>query len=403
MSRKSLIGLDALNLFLADVRDGIGPYLAIFLMASYQWDAASIGIAMSSMGIATMIAQTPAGAFIDRTKHKKLVMAVASTAVAASCISMTIFVTLPMIVFAQVITGIAAAFLAPGLASITLGLVGRSQLSKRTGRNEAFNHAGNVVAAAGAGLLGHYVAREWIFYLVAAMALFSMLSVTFIQDDDIDHAVARGCDKDDDTETKFGEGTASYLELLKDKKLLLFAFTMLLFHFANAPMLPLVGQLLSQGKATGASLLMSACIIIAQLVMIPTALVAGRLSQSIGRRPVMLVALIVLPLRGFLYTLSKDPYYLVGVQALDGIGAGIFGVTSVLMIADLTKGTGRYNIAAGALATAVGLGASVSTIVSGYVVVKLGYVAAFNMLGVIALAAAAMFWFLVPETSRQTK
>lgn len=393
-SRRSLRALDATNFFLADVRDGIGPYLAIFLLASHKWDAASIGIAMSAMGVATLIAQTPAGALIDRTRYKRLIIAGSAIAIALACSSMTIFVNLPAIIAAQAICGVAAALIGPGVASITLGLVGRAALPKRTGRNEAFNHGGNVVAAILAGLVGHYIHREWIFYLVGGMALLSLVSILCIRETDIDHQKAKGCEG---TELESND-QESFGDLLKDRRTLAFVGSMMLFHFANAAMLPLVGQLMSEGKQTGASLYMSACIVAAQVVMIPVAIWAGKYSETWGRRPVMLVALLVLPIRGVLYTLSSDPFYLVGVQMLDGVAAGIFGVTSVLIVADLTKGTGRYNLALGALSTSVGVGASLSTAVAGFVVAYHGYSSAFLFLGAIAAVAALVFWYLVPET-----
>ncbi len=159
---------------------------------------------------------------------------------------------------------------------------------------------------------------------------------------------------------------------------------MVLFHFANAAMLPLAGQKLSHGHEHGAAGYMSACIIAAQLVMVPVALVAGRLAVSWGRRPVFLAGFAILPIRGILYTMTSSPYALVGIQLLDGIGAGIFGVVGTLVIADLTRGTGRFNLMQGALATATGIGASASNLMTGFVVKAGGYDTGFLVLAAIA-------------------
>ncbi len=186
--------------------------------------------------------------------------------------------------------------------------------------------------------------------------------------------------------------------MLAHREILIFALSVTLFHFANAAMLPLAGHLLWQGKATGASLYMSACIIAAQLVMIPVAVFAGAQADRWGRKPIFLIGFGVLPIRGFLYTLCDDPFFIVAVQLLDGIGAGIFGVLWVTVVADLTKGTGRYNLTLGAIATAQSIGAALSNVVAGYVVNAWGYYAGFLMLAGIAACALTIFYWSMPET-----
>ena len=186
--------------------------------------------------------------------------------------------------------------------------------------------------------------------------------------------------------------------MLRDRRLLAFSVAVALFHFANAAMLPAIGQELGQNKPA-APMYMAACIVVAQLVMIPTALMAGKLAASWGRKPVFLIGFAVLPIRGVLYTLTDNQYLLVAIQALDGIGAGIFGVVSVLVIADLTRGTGRFNVTQGAVATALGIGASLSNVVVGFIIAATGYNTAFLTLAGIALVALLVFYFLVPETS----
>lgn len=397
-SPRSLRALDAMNFFLADVRDGVGPYLAIYLLASKSWSAGDIGIAMSAMGIATLIAQTPAGALIDAVNARRALMAASSLMVAVACVVMTRFDGLVPIVMAQAMIGAAVAVLAPGVAALTLGMVGYKGFSRRTGRNEAFNHAGNVAAAICAGLIGHFIAREGIFYLVAVFALFSVASIIAMRPRDIDPGLARG-HEGSQSEPAGGVGEGKLAALLADRRVLMLTAAVTLFHFANAAMLPLVGQYLSIGKSSGASLYMSACIIVAQLVMIPVAIWAGRVADLWGRRPVFLIGFAVLPLRGVAYALSDHPAWLIGVQVLDGIGAGIFGVLVVLMVSDLTRGTGRFNVTQGAIATAVSLGAAISNLSAGFVVDAVGYAATFCVLAAIAVAALVVFAWGVAETA----
>lgn len=384
-----------MNFFLADVRDGVGPYLAIYLLASKSWSAGDIGIAMSAMGLATLVAQTPAGALIDAVKARRALMAGASIMVAVACVVMTRFDGLVPIVMAQAMIGVAVAVLAPGVAALTLGMVGYKRFSGRTGRNEAFNHAGNVAAAICAGVIGHFIAREGIFYLVAVFALFSVASILAMRPVDIDPNLARGHDDADTGDQANGSKLAA---LLADRRVLMLTAAVTLFHFANAAMLPLVGQYLSLGKSSGASLYMSACIIVAQLVMIPVAIGAGRLADIWGRRPVFLIGFAALPLRGMAYALSDHPVWLIAVQVLDGVGAGIFGVLIVLVVSDLTRGTGRFNLTQGAIATAVSLGAAISNLSAGFVVDAVGYAATFCVLAAIALVALAVFAWGMPET-----
>jgi MFS family permease len=397
-SSGSLWALDGLNFFLADVRDGMGPFLGTFLREHHHWDAGRVGIALAASQIGTVLAQTPAGALIDRIRWKRVAIAVAAAVVAAGCALLYLVPTLLMVVVAQTAIGAAAAIFPPAVAAVTLGLVGRAVMPRQTGRNEAYNHAGNVAAAALAGACAYFLGYGAMFFLVAAMAAASAGAVMMIREREIDHDLARGADDDADD----GREVVGVFELFKDRRILTFITSAVLFHFANAAMLPLVGQKSSDGLKDGAAVVMSACIIAAQVVMIPVALAASRLASSWGRKPVFLIGFAVLPIRGLLYCLSINPIYLVTVQLLDGIGAGIFGVVSVLVVADLTKGTGRFNLTQGALATATGIGAGLSNLIAGFVVKGAGFDAGFIMLAAIAAVGTLYFALAMPETRQST-
>jgi MFS family permease len=194
---------------------------------------------------------------------------------------------------------------------------------------------------------------------------------------------------------------ASLESLLRNVPLRVLAIGLALFHFGNAAMLPMVGQRLALAHAGYESAMMSACIVGAQMVMLPVALWCGAWADRVGRKPILIVACAVLALRGVLYTLSSEPGWLLGVQLLDGVGAGALGVVVPLLVADLTRGTGRYNVSLGAAATLSGIGAALSNAVAGMIVVRYGYDAAFATLGAIALGALALFWRLLPETSER--
>lgn len=395
--------LDASNLFLADVRDGLGPYLAIYLLTIQQWDEASIGLLMSIATGAALLAQTPAGAFIDATRAKLGVMIAATILVVAGCLALPWLTSFWTIALSQATAQAASVVFAPALAAVTLGIVGHAGFTKRIGRNETFNHAGNAIAATAAGAAAYFWGPTVVFYLLAAMGLAGILSILAIPEGEIDHDLARGLhDAPGDGKPRDADEPSGLRILLTCRPLLIFAVCATLFHFANAAMLPMVGQKLAlQDKNLGTSL-MSACIVAAQLVMVPMAMLVGAKADAWGRKPLFLAGLAVLAARGLLYTFSDNMYWLVAVQLLDGIGAGIYGAIFPVIVADLMRGTGRFNVAQGAIITAQGIGAMLSTAMAGLIIVKLGYSAAFMALGVIAAFTFLVFLVAMPETGRGT-
>ena len=369
--------LDALNFFLADVRDGLGPYLAIYLIAVrgpvQGWNEATVGAILTIAGIVGLISQTPAGSLIDRGKNKPRIVMIAALLVTLSSISLPIVSGFTAVAVTQSIAAVAGAVFAPAISAITLGLVGPKLFAKRVGRNEAFNHAGNAVSAALAGVLAWKFGPVVVFWLMGGLTVASIVTASRLKNDDIDNAVARGLDCEPEDGDEACEEPSGWKTLLENKPLMIFAVTAFLFHLANAAMLTSVSQLLARtvGKDQATSLT-AACIVAAQLVMVPVAIVVGRNTDRWGTKPLFLVAFAFLAARGALYTVSDNPWWLVGVQALDGVGAGIFGALFPVVIADLTKGLGRFNVAQGAVATTQGLGAALSATLAGSIIVAAG-------------------------------
>jgi MFS family permease len=387
--------LDLSNFFLADVRDGLGPYLSIYLLLTHHWDQASIGFVLGIGGIAAIAAQTPVGALVDRTSAKRAFIVAGALTVTAGTLAMPLFPHFLAISILQVLTGIAGSVFAPALAAITLGVVGARRFSRRIGRNESFNHAGNATAGAITGGLAYGFGPAVVFWVLAAMAALSVVATLWIPGEAIDHDRARGMDHPAGDAHQQPSGFAA---LLRDRRLLIFAAAMVAFHLANAAMLPLVGQVLAlQNKDVGTALV-ATCVVAAQLVMVPVAYLAGAKADSWGRKRIFLIGFAFLTARGFLYTLSDNPYWLVGVQVLDGVGAGIFGALFPLVVQDLTHGTGRFNVSLGALTSMWGAGAAVSNILAGWIVVVAGYRAAFFSLGIVAVAGLVLYAAAMPET-----
>ena len=395
--------LDALNFFLADVRDGLGPYLAIYLLTEQKWDEASIGVVMSVAALAGIAAQTPAGALIDRSTAKRALMVTAAILVTLSCIALPMVHRFELVAATQAIAAAAGAIFAPAIAAVTLGIVGPRAFARRTGRNEAFNHAGNAVAAAIAGITAYSFGPIVVFWLLAAMAIASIFATLAIPAGAIDHHVARGLDDTTERDEPRHDKPSGFQVLLTCRPLLIFAVATVAFHFSNAAMLPLVGQKLALVNRDLGTTLMSVCIIAAQMVMVPVAMLVGHKADVWGRKPIFAVALAVLMLRGMLYPLSDNPYWLVSVQLLDGVGAGIFGALFPLVVADLTRGTGHFNVSQGAIATAAGLGGALSTAAAGLIVVQAGYSAAFLFLAAVAGAGLIGFTAMMPETLRRAR
>jgi MFS family permease len=390
--------LDALNFFLADVRDGLGPYLAIYLLTEQQWDQARIGVVMSVAALAGILAQTPAGALIDASTAKRALMIVSAIVVTAACLVLPLMHRFELVAATQALAAAAGAIFPPAIAAVTLGTVGPKAFARRIGRNEAFNHAGNATAAAIAGVTAYFFGPIVVFWLLAAMAVASVAATLSIPADAIDHHIARGLDHLAEGHADAGDKPSGFQVLLTCRPLLIFAAATVLFHFSNAAMLPLVGQKLALVNREIGTTLMSVCIVAAQLVMVPVAMLVGRKADVWGRKPIFATALAVLALRGALYPLSDNPYWLVGVQLLDGVGAGIFGALFPLVVADLTRGTGHFNVSQGAIATAAGLGGALSAAVAGFIVVGAGYSAAFLFLAAVAAIGLIGFCAMMPET-----
>jgi MFS family permease len=389
------ISLDAINFLLADVRGALGPFLNVFLVTQQKWSQSDVGFVTTIGGLLALAVQTPAGALIDSTRAKRGLVVAALAVLAVGAAVIYALPTYWPVLIANTAMAIVGDIFGPAVAAITLGLVTRAALARRMGRNSAFDHAGNVAVAAAAGLVGWAFSQRAVFLLVPIFAALAAVAVLSIPANAIDHERARGADE-------AAENTAPisvWRVLGNSPPLLIFGVCTLLFHLANAPLLPLVGQKLAIAHKDLATAMMSACIIAAQLIMLPIALAVGRTADTLGRKPILLVGFAVLPVRAVLYTLSDNTWWLIGVQLLDGVGAGIFGAITPLVIADLMRGTGRFNIAQGAVASMQGIGAASSGLIAGLIVDHAGYSAAFLTSGAAAAVALAALLWKMPETA----
>lgn len=386
--------LDILNVVLSDVRYGLGAYLGVYLLTEHAWNEADIGLALSMGGFAGLLAQTPIGIVVDAVRTKRLLMACALVVVTASCLVIPLAPSFWPVAAAGVVGALAGTMITPTLSAISLGIVGPDRFAYRAGRNESLFHAGNAVINLAILLCAPFVGTPILFWMMGMTGLISIAMVWAIPANAIDHQVARGLLPG---AAEHGVRPSSWSMLLESRPLLIFSVCGALFHLANGAMLGLVAQKLALANIGQGVSLTAACAIAAQAVMVPVAALAATRADVWGRKPLLLIAFVALALRGVLYTVSDHPAWLIGVQVLDGLGAGLIGALFPVVVADLTRGSGHFNAALGAVGTVHAVGGIASAALAGQIVVRAGYTTAFLTLAGVAALGATVFWALMPE------
>jgi len=398
-SSTSLSGLDGVNLFLAGMQSGFGPFVAV-LLADEKWTLQNIGFVLSASSLAGLLSQLPGGELLDATRSKRFLVALGGIMVAVSALVIALWPSLPVVFAALVLQGITGGFLGPAIAAISLGLVGHSALADRLGRNQRFASTGVVTTTGLMGAIGYFLSYQAIFLASAALALPMLVALARIRSTDIHFGRACG-QPDHDAPTP--PARAWRLSLWKNHNLLTFAGCLFLFQLGNASMLPLAGEELAYRNGTDSSLTISALIIVPQIIVALTAPWAGRQAQSWGRRPLLLIGFSALTIRALLFAVTTNPLLLIGIQLLDGISGSVLGVLTALIIADLTKGTGRFNLAQGFVGTIAGIGASLSTTLFSLIVGNFGGAIGFLSIAAVALSTVFIVWLWMPETKPSTE
>ncbi len=386
--------LDALNFFLADVRGGLGAFVSVFLVTEAQWTPAQIGAVLTVSGLIGISVHTPMGALIDMTRAKRELLVVSVILLAICAVAIERSPTGPVVLVADIVMAILGGVFAPTVAAITLGLVAQREFAPRLARNAVFDRIGNFFIAGLVGLIGWWWSQRTTFYLIPVFAFLSAWAALSIPAGAIDHDRARGFTNQQSTSSP-----ESWWRLLfHHRPLLALSVAVAIFHFANASMLPLVGQKLALAHPGLETALVSACILVAQLVTMPVAILVGFKADVWGRKPLLLIACFALALRGVVFAYSDSAPILVAAQILDGVSAGILDVLIPLMLADIVGGTGRYSMSRGLLSTIQGVGGSLSNVAAGTIVVWGGYGAAFSVLAVVAALAGCLVVVALSET-----
>ncbi len=395
--RRATRPLEALNFFMADMQAGIGPFLGVFLQQR-GWTAGPIGSVMTAGGVAGMLMTVPAGAFIDHTEKKRLLVIVTGICTVMASFLILLSQSGWIVTVSQVATAIAGAAIGPAVTGMTLGIVRQKGFNAQNGRNQAWNHAGNMVGAGLSGYLGWKFGMPAIFYLAAVFGVLAIGSVLMIPEKAIDHRAARGLEKGDADAA--GGHADGFRTLLRNKPMLILAAALACFHLGNGAMLPLYGLAVVGAGKGDAAIFTATTVVVAQAVMIVASLVAMRMSAGRGYWLVLLISFAALPLRGFLAGTFIEHWGVWPVQALDGIGAGLQSVAVPGLVACLLNGTGRVNVGQGAVMTIQGVGASLSPAIGGWLAQELGYRTAFYVLGSFAVVSVTL-WIVFAGVVRQ--
>jgi MFS family permease len=397
-SDASLRGLDGVNLLLAGVLSGFGPYVAAFL-AEQNWTQQNIGFALSAGGFAGLLSQLPGGALLDAIRSKRIAVALGAGMIAAGALTIALWPSFPLVSAALVLQAITGGFVGLAIAAISLGLVGNSALAERLGRNQRFASMGGVFAAGLMGIVAYFLSYRAIFIVAAALVLPLLLALRRIQPSDI-HFGRASCIPNHQGSGALPRATPQIL--WKSRGVRIFTGCVFLFQMANASMLPLAGEAFAYSKEALSSLIVSALIVVPQVIVAIIAPWVGRRANTLGRRPLLLVGFAALPIRALVFALTTNPTILIVAQILDGLSGAMLGVLTALIVADLTADTGRFNLVQGLVGTVSGIGASLSTTLSGLAVGSLGRTAGFLGIAIVALAAA-LLCLLMPETNPSNK
>ena len=398
------VALDWFTFFCANLQTGFGPFVAVYLTAE-KWTQTDIGIVLMIGGLVGLACQMPGGLLVDRARSKPLIAGIAVALIGTAALLTALGSAYALILLAWTLHASATCLLTPSITSVSLELVGHQRIGVRLGRNATFASIGNALAAAAMGAFGSYFSNKAVFFVTAALALPTITTLFFLRSAprqiaarDKVGAPARKTAASAPAATAPTTPATSWRTLLTNKQLLVLAVATGLFTLANAAMLPLVGSVLTLRAAHAPTMLIAACIVVPQIMVAIASPLVGRLAQSWGRRPLLILGLAALPLRGFAFGFVNDPYLFVPIQMLDGISASVIGVLVPLVAADATRRNGGFALAQGIIGTAMGVGAAFSSTIAGWLTDHFGSTTAFEGLGLIAILGLVVAIVFMPES-----
>lgn len=388
---RSRIGLNGLTFFTASVQAGFGPFIAVWLTQK-GWSASALGIALSVGTFAALIGQLPGGMLVDQIHAKRYAAAGALLVMGIAAVALSVSPSPTTVWGAEAGHALASCVMTPAIAALTLSVCGHDDFGERLGLNTRYAALGNAAAAAVLGAAASYISQRSVFLVTAALVIPAMIALFTIQpsaklDPLTDHSALK--------HRKQREHWP--WQIFAEPSLHVFAVAVVLFQLANAALLPFaLNDLARRGDAPG--FLVSATIIVPQVITAACAPQAGRWAKRLGRRPILIAGFAAVPARALLFAFVPGALPLAFFQALDGISAAVFGLMLPLIAADVTKRTGYLNLAIGSLGLAAGLGATFSTMIAGWIAERWGIQSMFLALAAAGAAAVALLWIGMPET-----
>ena len=389
---RSRLGLNGLNFLTAAIQAGFGPFIAVWLTQS-GWSLTELGLALSIGTLAALIGQLPGGMLVDQIHSKRLSAAGALAALGGSALMLCLAPTQHLVWGAQIAHGLASCVMTPAIAALTLSMCGHDSFGERLGQNTRYASLGNAASAALLGLAASAISEQAVFLVTAGLVAPALIALFMIRMSDCvdprgDHPALRHP----------SEREHWPWQIFAEPALHVFAVAAVLFQLANAALLPVaLNGLTHRGGAPG--VVVSATIIVPQIITAVLAPWAGRLAQRIGRRPVLVVGFAAVPVRALLFALVTDPTLVVAVQILNGIASAAFLIMVPLVTADIAGRSGHFNLALGFVGFTIGLGGMSSTTLAGWVADHYGDVATFVFLAAVGLVATLLVWFAMPETN----
>jgi MFS family permease len=381
--------LNGLNFFNAGVQAGFGPFVAVWL-TQQGWSQTALGLTLSVGSLAGLIGQLPGGILVDQLHSKRFVAAGAVLVTGLASIILGLYPSFQVVSGALMGNALANCVLIPAIAALTLSLCGHDGFGERLGHNTRYAALGNAASAVLLGAAASYISVRSVFLVTAALTVPAIFMLLLI----------RGSDRveDDHPALKHPKEREHWpWQIFAEPALYVFTVAVALFQLGNAALLPMaLNDLTRRHEASG--FLVSATIIVPQVIAAALAPRAGKLAQAVGRRPVLIVGFAAVSVRGLLFAMLPGPVPLALIQALDGISAAVAGLMLPLIAADLTRRTGYMNLAIGWFGLASGAGATLGTVIAGSIADHFGDRVMFLCLAGASAAAVLLLWIAMPET-----